>query len=225
MATLKKIEGHDRTQSAAALRRTGAVPAIVYGHGVASRAIHVDNKTFRKIWQEVGMTSLMTLSINNEEIPVLIREIQMHPLREEVIHVDFYQVRMDETIEANVPLVFTGVAPAVKDLSGVLVKNLDEIELEALPQDLPHEITVDISSLTDFEKAIYVKDLHLPDRVTILTDSEHVVALVQPPRSEQELEQLSEEVKEDVESIEGIKKEEAPVEAEEGVTEKPKEKE
>lgn len=198
-----------RSGNPRALLRSGTVPAVLYGHGIKNKTLQLNSKVFSKVWQVAGNTSLVILKTGKTEHPVLIREVQLHPLRDTVQHIDFLQVRMDEKIKAKVPLVFSGQSVAVKDMNGVLVRNHDEFELEALPQDLPHNINVDISSLTDFKKVIHVKDIILPNGVTVLTEGEEVVALVQPPRSEAELETLSEEVKEDVTAVEGVVKPEA----------------
>ncbi len=193
-------------------RAEGDVPAILYGHGTKSQPIKVSYKEFSNVFEQAGYTSLINLSLKdpkdsekeNNHI-VLIRETQFHPVTEDLLHIDFYQVKMDKPIRTNVPLIFTGESKAVKDLGGVLVRSIDEIEIEALPKDLIHDIEVDTSFLNDFEKAIHIKDLNLPDTVTIFQDEEDVVALVQPPRTEEELAELSEEVKDEVESVEGVK--------------------
>lgn len=209
-----QLEASARSGKPRAVVRAGQVPAILYGHGIKNEALQLNAKAFSKVWQAAGNTTLVILKTGKTEHPVLIREVQLHPLRDSVQHVDFLQVRMDEKIKARVPLVFTGQSAAVKDLNGVLVRNHDELELEALPQDLPHNVSVDISSLIDFEKVIHVKNIPLPKGVTVLTDAEEVVALVQPPRSEEELKSLSEEVKEDVTAVEGVVKPEIPAEGE-----------
>lgn len=214
MAQRYTINAQTRTGKPGAVRRSGFIPAILYGHGVTPVTVQVEAKAFQRILHQAGLTSLTTITINGKDYPVLIREVQHHPVQGQIMHADFYVVRMDETIRTSVPLTFIGEAPAVKDLSGVLVRNLDAIELEALPQDLPHTIEVDISRLTDFEKVIHVADLKTPPGVTFLQNSQDVVALVQPPRSEEELEALKAEVKEDVEAVEGVKKEEPVVEGE-----------
>lgn len=208
------LQAQKRTEPLNRIRQRNAIPAVIYGHGIETQAIAIDSQAFMHTLKKAGSTTIITLNIAGQDYPVLIREIQYHPVKDHVIHVDFYHVRMDEAIRTKVPLVFIGVAPAVKDLSGVLVKNIDELDLEALPKDLPAHIEVSITSLTDFEKVIHVKDIALPSGVTCFDDAETVVALVQPPRSEQELEALSEEVKEDVEAVEGIKKPEEPAEGE-----------
>ncbi|HLC49466.1 MAG TPA: 50S ribosomal protein L25 [Candidatus Andersenbacteria bacterium] len=214
MADELQLSANIRSGHVGAIRREGNIPAVLYGHGITPQNVEVESRQFQKLFTGAGYTTMLTLAIEGgESHPVFIRDVQFHPLKSTVTHIDFYKVRMDEVIKAKVPLKFIGESPAVKLLSGVLVRNMDELEVEALPKDLPHDIEVDISSLVDFEKALHVKDITLPSGVITHKDLEEVIALVQPPRSEAELEALSEEVKEDVESVEGVKKE---VPAEEG---------
>jgi large subunit ribosomal protein L25 len=198
------------------IRTSGHVPAVVYGHGGENQQIQVPARAFGKILSQAGQTSLVDLQVGEEHHNVLIREVQLHPLRDNVTHVDFYRVRLDEKVKADVPLTVIGESIAVKDLGGVLVRNLDTLEIEALPQDLPHEIEVDISSLSNFEAAIHVSDLNIPSGVTVLQDAGDVVALVQPPRSEEEIAELSEAVTEDVTAVEGVVKPEKEAEVGEG---------
>lgn len=208
------IAAAPRSGNPGAVRRSGNIPAVLYGHGITPQTVEVESRAFQKLFTVAGRTTMLTLSIQDgKDHPVFIRDIQLHPLKNTITHIDFYQVRMDETIRASVPLKFIGQAPAVADMSGVLVRNIDELEVEALPKDLPRNIEVDISSLINFDTVIHVSDIKLPEGVTTHKDGGEVVALVQPPRSEQEIEALSTEVKEDVESVEGVKKEE-PVEGE-----------
>jgi large subunit ribosomal protein L25 len=221
-----KITASPRSGHPGAIRHSGNIPAVLYGHGITPQSVEVESRAFTKLFTAAGYTSMVTLALQDgKEQPVFIRDVQFHPLKNTATHIDFYQVRMDEAIRANVPLKFVGESEAVKNLSGVLVKNLDELDVEALPKDLPHDIEVDISSLVTFESVIHVSDIKLPEGVKTLKDATEVVALVQPPRSEQEIEALSAEVKEDVESVEGVKKEEtAEGEATEGAEGKPEEK-
>lgn len=198
-----------RSGNPGAVRRGGNIPAVLYGHGIQAQNVEVESRAFQKLFAAAGRTTTLTLSIQDgKDHPVFIRDIQLHPLKNTITHIDFYQVRMDEKIRAHVPLKFIGQAPAVADMSGVFVRNIDELEVEALPKDLPHNIEVNISSLINFDAVIHVSDIKLPEGVTTHKDGGEVVALVQPPRSEQEIEALSTEVKEDVESVEGVKKEE-----------------
>lgn len=195
-------------QTLSALRASGHVPAVVYGHGIDTQAIQVDTRAFDQLFARAGYTTLIDLAIGDQIHNVLIREVQFHPIKDIVAHVDFYQVRMDEPVSAEVPLVFTGESPAIKDLGGVFVRNIDALSIEALPKDLPHDIPVDISVLKNFDIVIRVTDLTIPAGVTVQHEVDEVVALVQAPRTEAELDTLSEEVTEDVTTVEGVEKKE-----------------
>lgn len=207
----KKIVATERKNGVKGARHMGWIPAVVYGHGLKNQHIQIENKQFGVVLAEAGQSSLIDLEVagakKGDVNTVLIRDVQYHPVRGHILHVDFYQPRLDELITADVPIRFIGESPAVKDMGGVLVKALDELEIEALPVDLPRDIEVDISSLTNFELSIKVADLQLPPRVKIKHEPDDVVVLVQPPRSEEEISQLSEEVKEDVTAVEGVKDE------------------
>lgn len=194
--------------SASALKKP--VPAVLYGKGIENKNLWVDYEDFRKVYEETGESTLINLQIENNGQPhkVLIYEVQENPVSGSFRHVDFFQVKMDEEIETEVELQFVGESPAVKAGGGVLVKNMDAIEVRCLPADLPGEIIVDISDIKTFDDYIYIKDLKIPPKVEISLDPETVVALVSPPRTEAELEQLDEKVEADVSQIEGIKKEE-----------------
>lgn len=201
------------------LRNTGFVPGVVYGKNEPAIALSVAKKSFESVYKEAGETKVIDLEIEGEaqKTSVLIFDVAKDPLTEEVLHVDFYRVRMDEKIEAKIPLKFVGESPAVKNDGGVLVKSLQEIEVSALPQDLLQEIEIDISALKTFDDIIYIKDLNLPPSVEILGEPETPVALVTPPRSEKELEELESEVGE------GVSEEVAAEEKEEGEEKKEEE--
>jgi len=172
------------------LRRSGIIPAVLYGHGKKPTNLSVESKAFTNIFKKAGETSLVDLVLGGKKLNVLIRDLAKNPLTGEVIHIDFFEVRMDEKIKAKVPVVFVGESPAVKADGGILVKALHEVEIEALPKDLPKEITVDISSLITFEDKILVKDLALGASIKILADKEETIILVVPPRSDKEMESL-----------------------------------
>ncbi len=196
------------------LRRAGKIPAVLYGHDIKNENLLIDRKAFTKVFTDAGTSNLVDLSIGQEQPrQVLISDIQYDPLTDKPIHVDFYQVRMDEEIEAEVEVEYVGISPAVKEQGGVLVKNLDKIKVECLPGDLPSKITIDISGLKTFDDAVKISDLEISDKVQILHEDNVVLTTVTPPRSEEELKRLEEEVTEDVEAVEGVKKEEP---AEEG---------
>lgn len=192
-------------------RKDGMVPAVVYGHGTKNKSIWIDALEFSKLLKKSGESTMIELGVDGEKSGrnVIIYEIQTDPISGENVHADFFQVKMDEEIEKEVELNFVGEAPAVKELGGNLVKNMDQINVKCLPADLPSEIKVDISSLKTFEDHIYVKDLQVSDKVKFDIDPETVVALVEAPRSEEELESLEEKVDADVSKVEGVEKEEA----------------
>jgi large subunit ribosomal protein L25 len=194
-------------------RKEGLIPAVIYGRKIASESLWVNALDLRRLLKKSGESTIINLEIDGKnDRNVIIHEIQRNPLTHKIIHVDFYQVRMDEKIETNVELIFVGEAPAVKDLGGVLVKNISEVEVKCLPADLPAHIDVDIASLKTFEERILVKDLKVGKGVEIMQEEETVVVLVTPPRSEEELKDLEGKVEEDLTKVEGMVKPEAPAE-------------
>jgi len=183
------------------LRREGIIPAVVYGGKESSVPIELDLREFSKVFKTAGETTLIKLIVGEKAKNVLIHDISRDPITEEMNHVDFYEVKMDEKITTKVPLVFIGGAPAVIDSGGVLVKAMQELEVRALPADLPHQIEVDVSQLRTFDDNILVKDIKLPKNVEILENLETSVAAVTLPRSEAEIEALKGGVEEKVEEV------------------------
>jgi len=193
------------------LRQQGILPAVLYGHKIKNLNLELDLKEFEKIYSKVGESSLISLNIEGEKqkFLVLIHDIQFDHLTEKPIHIDFYQPELKKEVEVTVPLIFEGEAPAVKDLGGTLVKNISEVEVKALPQNLPHEIKVDIGNLKTFEDNILIKDLIVSKEVKILKEPEEIVAKVtRPEKVEEELEKPVEEKVEEVEKVEKKPKEE-----------------
>ncbi|GAH91335.1 unnamed protein product [marine sediment metagenome] len=185
------------------LRKKGILPGVLYGPKIETRPLEIDLKEFEKIYKEAGESSLISLEIDKKKFLVLIHEVKLDPLTKKPTHVDFYQPRLEEEVEAMVPLVFEGEAPAVKNLGGTLVKNISEVEVKALPQNLPHEIKVNIDRLKTFEDNILIKDLIVSKEVKILKEPKEVVAAVSPPEKvEEELEKPIEEKVEEVEKVE-----------------------
>lgn len=202
------------------------IPAVLYGKNINNLSLWVGEKEFQKIYSQAGESTLLKVAIDAKgERNVIIKEVQKDVLSGNPIHVDFYQVRMDEEIEATVEIDFVGEPPAVKELGGVLVKNIDEVDVKCLPGDLPPKIVVDVNLLKTFDDYIYVKNLKVSDKVELLVDPETVVAMVAPPRSEEELAELDTEVKADVTQVEGVVKEEKPAEGEESAEAEPAVKE
>ena len=196
------------------LRKDGFLPSVVYGHGFETLPIQLRYKDFEKAFKAAGESTLINLKIGDKEEPTVIKDVQRDPVTDQIIHADFYKVNLKEKIKAKVPVVFIGESEAVKG-GGILVKTVSELEVEALPQDLPHEISVDISVLNSFGDEIKIKDIKVLDDVKIEANPEDVVALVQEPREEK-----AEEVAPSVEEVEVIKKEPSAAEAMEGEGEK-----
>ncbi len=169
-----------------AFRGSGQLPAVFYGRVEPSTAIGVSSADFLKIWKEAGESLVITLDTGERKIPVLIHDIDRDPVTEEMRHVDFYVIEKGKKVRIETPLVFTGTAPAVKDLGGTLVKVIHELEVEADPMALPHEISVPVDTLINFESRILIKDIKLPSGVVALQDPEEVVALVTEYREEKE---------------------------------------
>lgn len=194
------------------LRKNNLIPAILYGPKIDNLPLVLDYKSFEKIYKKAGETSLINLEIEGErkKYLVLIHEIQQDPLTDRIIHVDFYQPDLEKKVVAWVPLKIVGQAPAVKKYGGTLVKNFDEVEVKALPHDLPHEIEIDVSNLEEIHDEILVKDLKVPKGVEILKDSKEVVVTVVP--SEKFEEEVTEEEVEEPELVEQKKPEEKPEE-------------
>lgn len=173
------------------LRRQGIIPAVVYGAKTKPLALQLDIKEFQNIFHQAGDNTIIDLIIedtlrNNQEIKnVLIYDIEKHYLTSQPLHIDFYEVQMDRTVTTHIPLVIKGDSPAVK-MGGILVKSMDSLEIESLPKDLPHEIEVDISSLTEFGETLYVKDLAIPQGVKVLVSLTTPVVTVSAPSIEEE---------------------------------------
>jgi len=162
------------------LRRQGLIPANIYGRGINSLSLQVDAKNLKQILAHAGGTDLISLKIGDSKkaVKVLLRDVQRNPLNDDLFHVEFYQVKMDEKIRVDVPLEFVGEAPALKHKNVALLRILDSLHIEALPDDLPHSIEVDISVLEENDQSIHVKDLKLPSGVTLHTDLEEMVIKV-----------------------------------------------
>lgn len=194
------------------LRQTGKIPAVVYGPKIKGALLSVDKKQFAGVYREVGESSLLNLQGDGEERLVLVRDIQRDPLTSDVIHIDFYQPALDEKIVVTVPLVFEGEAPIVRESGGTLIRNIQEVEVRAFPQDLPHEIHVHVSKLASFEDNILVKDLLPGGNGEILRGPDEVVAHAIPAEAIEE--ELAKPIEEGVEKVEQVKEEEKEEEAE-----------
>lgn len=157
------------------LRREGILPGNVYGKDFNSTAVQLPTKEFKDVFKIVHETGLVELHINDETLPVLIQNVSIDPVHREPLHADFYKVNLKEKITANIPVVETGEPKAVTDKIGVLLTQLNELEVEALPTDLPEKIEVNVEGLSAIDEEIKVGQIQSPAGVTILNDPEQTV--------------------------------------------------
>lgn len=202
------------------LRRQDLVPAVIYGHDFKPLSIQVPMKELERVYAEAGESTVIYLNVNGQDHPTIIHDIVRDALSDKFLHADFYKVRLDEKIHAKIQLNFVGESPAVKGLGGILIKNMSEIEVGGFPQDLPHQIDVDVSGLAELKSQILVKDLPISNKLEVKAEAEAIVVLIQEPISEEELKaQLEAPATGTVEEVEVIKKEKPEEEpAEEGAT-------
>ncbi len=179
-------EKRDTKENLSNMRAKGFLPAVFYGKKTDSTPITIVKKDFLKVWKEAGESSVVTLDDNGTKVDALIHDVLLDPVSGEPQHADFYVFDKDKKIEIAIPLEFVGVSSGVKDLGGLLVKVMHEIKIEALPQDLPHQIEVDISSLNTLGSQLHAKDIVLPKGVTLLENPDEVVVLVDTPKEEVE---------------------------------------
>lgn len=202
-AVLRNIEKDDVDT----IRATGYLPAVLYGKGIVNQHLTISYPNFLKVYRSAGESSLVDLSIQDQSVvKVLVHDVSYDLRTGKIIHADFYQVNMAEKLNATIPLVFIGEPKAVKELNGILVKNVSEVEVRCLPGDLVHEITVDLSPLATFEDTICIKDLTVPKGIEIHEQPDVIVATVTESISEEELAKLSEKPVEDVESVAQVEK-------------------
>jgi large subunit ribosomal protein L25 len=213
------LQLEDRKSSGKAALNSGQVPGIMYGQGKTAASVQVPSTVLSKLYQQAGTNKLIEISLNGKTQNVLFHDVQMDPLSRQLIHFDLYTVKMDEKIKTEVPLHYVNDAPAVYTHNAVLLKNIEEIEVEALPAKLPEYIEVDLEKLEEIGDDIFVKDLTIPSDVAVLNDPEELIVKADPPRSEEELEELEAPVEEaaEVESEHGGPKEDA--EGESGASE------
>lgn len=172
-----------------ALRSEGIIPANVFGKDIKSYAVSVKADEFRKLYEDAGETAIVELSIDKgKTAPVLISNVQKHPVTGEIIHVDFRQVDLTKKVTAQVPVELTGESPAEKSGVGTVVQQIQELTVEALPTELPEKFEVDVSALTEVDQAICVKDLKYDrSKVTIQGEENQIIAKVEPPQKEEEV--------------------------------------
>jgi len=173
----------------AGLRRGGRLPAVVFGRGLGSENVSVDAHDFEQLRRHAGQNALIDLSVDGKKArPVLVHGVQVHPVNRRPLHVDLFLVRMTEELIVDVPLVATGTSLAVENLNGTLLHPLESVRVRAMPDHLPQQIEYSIEGLVDFDAVVKVSDLSIPGDVTLLTDSDEVVAKVLQSRLQVEVE-------------------------------------
>lgn len=181
-----KAAARDAKAKASVLRRSGQVPAVVYGHKV-QLAVQCPAQELRNAFRKAGESTLVELDVEGKKIPVLFKSVDFDPISDREIHVDFYAVNMDEEIETLVPVHFEGEPLAVKNLGGVFVIVHDHVKVRCLPARLPHSILVSVSGLEAFHMSVAIKDLQVPAGVQLMEAGDTVLATVQEPRKEEEI--------------------------------------
>lgn len=175
------------------LRREGLVPAEIYGRKSDNQSIQVPEKVLAKVLADAGNTNLISIKIGKDKaVPTLARNIQYSPVKRHLLHVDFYAVVMTDTVTVSVPITIIGSTDLIDKENGTLMTGLNALDIEALPGDIPESIEVDISILKEFSDAIHVADLVLPEGATIHSNLDSLVASIQPPRLEEEEEEVEE---------------------------------
>lgn len=180
------VEKRDMKAKPEALQARGVIPAVFYGPKEASTSVTMSLPDFKKVWKKAGESSVIILKEGTNEHEVLIHDVDLHPLTGEPRHADFYVIEKGKKVSVAVPLVFDGVAPAVKDKAGILVKVHRELAIEAAPRDLPHEIKVDISKLIELTDVIKAGDIKLPSGVLLKVLADEVVASIAEAKEEVE---------------------------------------
>jgi len=170
------------------LRRQGIIPTHIFGHNIKSLALQCDTAKLQRIIAQAGTTRLIALEIEGDKRPrsVFIREIQKDEVRGQLLHVDFYQVRKEEKIKADVPLVLVGEAPAMQIKGRMLTHALTSLSVECLPDKLPPQIEIDLSPLEEVEQAIYVSDIALSPDITLITNPTQLIVKVSAVEVEEE---------------------------------------
>ncbi len=181
------------------LRREGKLPAVIYGYGVDAMPIVLNYRTTSRVLSKAESSSLIILKLDGKEYPTLVREKQWDYIKRSLLHVDFQVVSMTEKIAAMVRVVLVGTAPAVSSFGAILISGLHEVEIEALPADLPESLEVDISGLENIGDTVLIRDLELPEQLTVLNDPNSMLAVTSA---------MEEEIVEEADAVEALEGEE-----------------
>ena len=189
----------------ARLRRAGVLPANVFGRGIDSVAVQIEERAVRELLLAHGLNTLISLQIAGEDEPrpVVVRDVGRHPVTRMPLHLDFYQVDLERTITGSVPVHVTGESPAVRDLGGILLVGADSVQVEALPADMPNFVTVSIEPLAELDDEITVADLEISETITVLSDPHQMLVRITRPRGAAADEEEAEGEEGDAEGEEG----------------------
>ena len=179
-ATKREVVG----KKVGALRRAGKLPAVLYGHGIKSTPVMLDDREATLRLSRLTSSSLLMIELDGKEYPALVREKQRDYLKNVLLHVDFQVISMTEKVTTKVGIELTGTAPAVKAFNAVIVTVLNELEIECMPQDLPERVVVDISGLAEVGDGIHVRDIVISDQVKILDDPDEMIVVASATREE-----------------------------------------
>jgi large subunit ribosomal protein L25 len=197
-----QLQATKREGDAPAIREQGNIPAVVYGPHIDAFSVSVPYLSFEKIYQTGGESRLIDLAVEGQDsVAVLVKDMQIHPVSRKIMHVDFRNVTMGEKMDVTVELQFDGVAPAEKQLGGTLILSTRSLNVSCLPKDLVDHIAVDLSVLISFDQQIYIKDIQLPEGLTVLDAQDALVAKVTPPLTEEQLKAMEETEQEDVAAV------------------------
>ena len=178
MHTLIVEKREELGKKAARVRSAGKLPAVLYGKHEAATPLSVALSDFEHVWREAGESGIVRLSGLGRAVDALIYAVDLDPVREVPRHADFYAIEKGQKVRVMVPLEFVGIAPAVRDLGGVLTKVIHELEVEAEPASLPHHLVVDVSSIAALDEPLSVRDIALPPDVSATAEADEVVAIV-----------------------------------------------
>jgi large subunit ribosomal protein L25 len=185
-ATKRDITG----KQVGALRRAGKLPAVLYGHGIESIPIMLDHHETSLTLSHLTSSSLVTVDLEGQQYPALVREKQRDYLKNRLLHLDFQAISLTEKIRTKVGIELIGKAPAVKEFNAIISTGLSELEVECMPQDLPERIQVDISGLDEIGAAVHVRDAVVPDQVKVLDGMDEMIAVASATREEPVVEEV-----------------------------------
>lgn len=178
------------------LRQKNFVPGVLYGKGEETEHIQVDNRIFERVYRSAGTSTLIDLELEGSIAPVLIKEVQIHPFKNQYLHVDFLKLDMDQTVKLTIPITLVG-RDNIKEKEGILMQHLDEIEIECLPNNIPQSIEVNVSDI-DFNTPVLISDLDIfsNDDIVIFREADDVIANLTALMPEEELDEIGEEAEE-----------------------------